>query len=121
MNADVSNWPKILYDELPNIVKPLFFLSLFLLLFLFIGNNLELNDSIWITNKEKIFNIALYLGIFSMIFRAFEKAPLEFRKFYFIKKYPLEDLYKDYFLGQYDGSDKVFIFELNKKITKNFG
>jgi len=118
MNTDVSNWPKLLYDELPNIVKPLFFLSIFLLFFLFVGNSLGLNESLWFTNKEKIFNIAFYLGIFTMIFRAIDKAPLEFRKVYFAKKYPLDDLNKSYFLGQYDGFDKVFIFELNKKHNK---
>ena len=94
MNTDVSNWPKLLYDELPNIAKPLFFLSIFLLFFLFVGNSLGLNESLWFTNKEKIFNIAFYLGIFTMIFRAIEKAPLEFRKVYFAKKYPLDDLNK---------------------------
>ena len=120
MNADVSNWPKILYDELPNIVKPLFFLSIFLLLFLFVGKYLGLNESLWFTNEEKIFNIAFYLGIFSMIFRAIDKAPLEFRKVYYSKKYPLDVLNKNYFLGQYDGSDKVFIFELTKKNNKKF-
>lgn len=120
MNTDVSSWPKLLYDELPNIVKPLFFLSIFLLFFLFVGNSLGLNESLWFTNREKIFNIAFYLGIFSMIFRAINKAPLEFRKVYFAKKYPLNDLNKSYFLGQYNGFDKVFIFELNKKNNKKF-
>ena len=120
MNTDVGNWPKLLYDELPNIVKPLFFLSIFLLFFLFVGEYLGLNDSLWFTDKEKVFNIAFYLGIFSMIFRAIEKAPQAFRKFRYTTKYPLDGLSKNYFLGQYDGSDKVFIFELNKKNNKKF-
>ena len=120
MNADVGNWPKLLYDELPNIVKPLFFLSIFLLFFLFVGKYLGLNESLWFTNKEKVINIAFYLGIFSMIFRAIEKAPQAFRKFHYAKKYPLDGLNINYFLGQYDGSDKVFIFELKEKNNKKF-
>lgn len=117
-NNEIKNWLKLIYDELPSVVKPLFFLSIFFLVFLAIGNNLKLNESLWLINKEKIFNTAFYLGMFTFIFRAVNKAPLEYRKIYFAKKYPIDELEKDYFLGQYENFDKVFVFELNKTDNK---
>ncbi|MBI2596776.1 hypothetical protein HYW41_01345 [Candidatus Daviesbacteria bacterium] len=117
-NNEIKNWLKLIYDELPNVVKPLFFLSIFFLAFLAIGNNLKLNESFWLITKEKIFNLAFYLGMFTFIFRAINKAPLEYRKINLAKKYPIDRLNKDYFLGQYENFDKVFIFELNKTNNK---
>ncbi|EKE12484.1 MAG: hypothetical protein ACD_13C00197G0007 [uncultured bacterium] len=117
-NNEIKNWFKLLYDELPNIVRPLFSLSIFLVILLIAGGSLKLNDSLWLITKEGIFNLAFYLGFYSLIFRALNKAPLEFQKSLFLKKYPIDKLNEDYFLGQYKGSDKVFVFELNKANNK---
>lgn len=78
------------------------------------GKSLKLNDSLGSITKESVFNLAFYLGVYSLIFRALNKAPLEFRKSYFSRKYPMDELNINYILGQYDDYDKVFIFELNK-------
>lgn len=118
MDNEIKNWPKLLYDELPNIVKPLLALCIFLLAFLLIGKTLNLNDSLWQVSKEGLFNSALFLGVFSLVFGALNKAPLELRKSYFSKKYPVNKLNVDYFLGQIDGSDKVYLFELSKQPNK---
>lgn len=118
MDNEIKNWPKLLYDELPNIVKPLLALCVFLLAFLLIGKTLNLNDSLWQFSKEGLFNLALFLGVLSLVFRALNNAPLQLRKSYFSKKYPVKKLNVDYFLGQFLESDKIYLFELNNKQNK---
>ena len=119
MNSnEMKDWLKLLYDELPSVVKPLFFLSVYMIAFLIIGNNLELNDSLLLITKEKIFNLAFYLGIYTLVFRALNKAFQKYKKMKFAREYPTNKLNKDYFLGQYKNHDEVYIFELKSERKK---
>lgn len=117
-NDGIKDWPRLLYDELPNVVKPLFGLCVFLIVFLTIGNNLKLNDSLWLITKEGAFNLAFYLGMFTFVFRALNKAPQKLREINFARKYPRNKLNQSYFLGQYDGHNEVYVFELQNEKKK---
>lgn len=114
----IKDWLRLLYDELPNVVKPLFFLSVYIIIFLLVGKNLELNNSLWLITKEKIFNLAFYLGIYTLVFRALNKAPQELRKLIFARRYPRNKLNNDYFLGQYENRNEVYVFELRNEKRK---
>lgn len=112
MQADLRDSINILLGEIPNIVKPFFFVTIYLMAILIVGDNLNLNDSFWIITKEKIFNLAFYLGVFTLVFTALNKAPQGIRKISLLRRYPRDKVNEDYFLGQYDNRNEVYVFEL---------
>ena len=101
---EIKNWYSLILDELPSAVKPFFFVSIFLFIVLVIGNSLKLNDSFWYISKEGIFNIAFLLGCYALIFRALNIIP--------------QKLNEEYFLIQYNGSDRIYVFENKDKNRK---
>jgi len=107
-----EKWLKQLYDELPAVVKPLLSISVFLIIFLFASKSLGLDNSFLFVTKEKVFNFSFYLGIFSLTYRALDKPFLEHQRRKYIKKYPLKKLNKTFFLGKYEDSNSIFVFEL---------